>query len=41
MFATSFGYSTSTEIKVEECKDVVKRYESRVAKFRERGGATP
>ena len=39
LFAASFGYGTTIEVKTSDCKAVLDRYTLRVAKFREgRGG---
>jgi hypothetical protein len=38
LFAASFGHGTGVELKVEECKAVLSRYEARVAKFRQGKG---
>jgi hypothetical protein len=39
LFTAAFGHGTSVELKTEDCKAVLSRYEGRVAKFRKgRGG---
>jgi hypothetical protein len=41
LFASSFGYGTSIVAKVEDCPEILKQYDARVAKFRAGRGATP
>jgi hypothetical protein len=38
LFVASFGYGTSVELKTEDCKTVLERYEAQVAKFRQGKG---
>jgi hypothetical protein len=38
LFTASFGNGTGVELKVDECKTVLSRYEARVAKFRQGKG---
>ena len=39
LFTAAFGHGTSVELKTEDCKVVLTRYQGRVAKFRKgRGG---
>lgn len=35
LYAAAFGYGSSVQIKVEDCKTVLDRYDARVAKFRQ------
>ncbi|MDI5876599.1 hypothetical protein ODY78_13120 [Shewanella xiamenensis] len=39
LFAASFGYGSNIELKVDECVEVLKRYEERIASFRKGKGA--
>ena len=39
IYAAAFGYGTSIETRTEECKEVLARYEQRVARFRSGRGA--
>lgn len=39
LFAASFGYGSNIELKVDECAEVLKRYEERVGSFRKGKGA--
>ncbi|QYJ75333.1 hypothetical protein K0H79_18690 [Shewanella sp. FJAT-52076] len=39
LFAASFGYGSNIVLKVDECTEVLKRYEERVASFRKGKGA--
>ena len=40
LFASAFGYGTTVSVDTQECEEVVRRYEERVARFRAgRGGA--
>jgi hypothetical protein len=39
LFTAGFGHGTSVELKVEDCKAVLTRYEARVAKFRQSKGS--
>jgi len=41
LYTASFGYGTSVTIKTEECREVLSRYEARVAKFRQGSGSKP
>ncbi len=38
LFTAGFGHGTSVELKVEDCKTVLTRYEARVLKFRQSKG---
>jgi hypothetical protein len=38
LFAASFGYGTSIVVEVDQCKEVLARYDERVAKFRANRG---
>jgi hypothetical protein len=38
LFTAAFGHGTSVEIKTEDCRTVLTRYEGRVAKFRQGKG---
>lgn len=38
LFSSAFGYGSSVETKVEECTEVLKTYEARVAKHRTAAG---
>jgi hypothetical protein len=38
LFTASFGHGTGVELKTEDCKTVLTRYEARVAKFRQGKG---
>jgi hypothetical protein len=38
LFSASFGHGTGVELKVDECKTVLSRYEARVARFRQGKG---
>ena len=40
IYAAAFGYGTSIDTRVEECKEVLARYEQRVARFRAGRGAS-
>lgn len=39
LFAAGFGHGTGVELKLDECKTVLTRYEARVAKFRQGKGS--
>lgn len=39
LFTASFGNGTGVELKIEDCKTVLTRYEARVAKFRQGKGS--
>lgn len=39
LFAAGFGHGTGVELKIEDCKPVLTRYEARVAKFRQGKGS--
>lgn len=39
LFTAAFGNGTSVELKIEDCKAVLTRYEARVAKFRQGKGS--
>ena len=40
LFSSAFGYGTTVEVETKDCKEVLDRYDARVAKFRAaRGGA--
>jgi hypothetical protein len=39
LFTASFGNGTGVELKIEDCKTVLPRYEARVAKFRQGKGS--
>lgn len=41
LYASSFGYGTSMRIDVQECAEVLKKYDERVAKFRAGRGEQP
>jgi hypothetical protein len=41
LYSSSFGYGTSIEIKQEECAEVLRQYDARVAKFRAQRGENP
>jgi hypothetical protein len=41
LYSSSFGFGTSLTIKTEECKEVIARYDERVAKFRAGRGEKP
>ncbi|MGL5389778.1 MAG: hypothetical protein ACRDA8_00030 [Shewanella sp.] len=34
LFTAAFGYGSSVELKIEECKTVLENYEARIASFR-------
>lgn len=39
LFTAGFGHGTGVELKIEDCKPVLTRYEARVAKFRQGKGS--
>jgi hypothetical protein len=40
LFSSAFGYGTTVKVETKDCKEVLDRYDARVAKFRAaRGGA--
>jgi 7-keto-8-aminopelargonate synthetase-like enzyme len=40
LFSSAFGYGTTVKVETKECREVLDRYDARVARFREgRGGA--
>lgn len=41
LYSSSFGYGTSMKIAANECDEVIRQYNARVAKFRAQRGVTP
>lgn len=41
LYSSSFGYGTSMQIAANECAEVLRQYDARVAKFRAQRGVTP
>jgi len=41
IFVAGFGYGTNVDVKADECKNVLTRYDSRVEKFRKGRGSKP
>ena len=41
LFSSAFGYGTTVKVETKECKEVLERYDARVAKFRAGRGSQP